>query len=233
MRVRGQHPRRWAAVGVALLSCELAARLPPSLPSSAMALPLASPLSSSAALAASSAPALTALSPSSRVRRPRAAAVLCAASSPRDAPLPCFRSGAAALGAVALVLLSNAGPSPLALAAAVEPGTSEFQTYYGTAASASSYGGYGGNANKKDSAEYVFDVPQVLLAFHLPEFPYLSRVIADSPRGSSIFERMYRIGRGVDGMIDGRALEIFQKITRVLTAYRAITELCDCMCYLI
>lgn len=35
----------------------------------------------------------------------------------------------------------------------------EFQIYYGTAASASSYGGYGGNANKKDSAEYIYDVP--------------------------------------------------------------------------
>lgn len=35
----------------------------------------------------------------------------------------------------------------------------ELKTYYGTAASASSYGGYGGNASKIDTAEYVYDVP--------------------------------------------------------------------------
>lgn len=34
-----------------------------------------------------------------------------------------------------------------------------YQTYYGTAASAANYGGYGGNSNKKDSAEYIYDVP--------------------------------------------------------------------------
>ncbi|XP_002964554.2 thylakoid lumenal 19 kDa protein, chloroplastic [Selaginella moellendorffii] len=46
------------------------------------------------------------------------------------------------------------------VAAAAEEGSSPFETYYGTAASASSYGGYGGNASKKDSAEYIFEVPQ-------------------------------------------------------------------------
>ncbi|KAL3697488.1 hypothetical protein R1sor_011564 [Riccia sorocarpa] len=35
----------------------------------------------------------------------------------------------------------------------------EFSSYFGTAASASSYGGYGGNSNKRDSAEYTFDYP--------------------------------------------------------------------------
>jgi len=35
----------------------------------------------------------------------------------------------------------------------------ELETYYGTAASASSYGGYGGNTSKKDSAEYVYEIP--------------------------------------------------------------------------
>ncbi|CAB4298516.1 unnamed protein product [Prunus armeniaca] len=34
-----------------------------------------------------------------------------------------------------------------------------YQVYYGTAASAANYGGYGGNSNKKDSAEYVYEVP--------------------------------------------------------------------------
>ncbi|XP_065869960.1 thylakoid lumenal 19 kDa protein, chloroplastic [Euphorbia lathyris] len=34
-----------------------------------------------------------------------------------------------------------------------------FHIYYGTAASAANYGGYGGNSDKKASAEYVYDVP--------------------------------------------------------------------------
>ncbi|KAK8935687.1 hypothetical protein KSP39_PZI014021 [Platanthera zijinensis] len=36
---------------------------------------------------------------------------------------------------------------------------SPFHIYYGTAASAANYGGYGGNANKQDSAEYTYEVP--------------------------------------------------------------------------
>ncbi|XP_044492856.1 thylakoid lumenal 19 kDa protein, chloroplastic [Mangifera indica] len=35
----------------------------------------------------------------------------------------------------------------------------KFSIYYGTAASAANYGGYGGNSDKKASAEYVYDVP--------------------------------------------------------------------------
>ncbi|CAM6008583.1 unnamed protein product [Sphagnum balticum] len=61
-----------------------------------------------------------------------------------------------AVGA-ALVLTTQAAP---ALAEAAAEDNSAFQTYFGTAASASSYGGYGGNTSKKDSAEYIFDVPQ-------------------------------------------------------------------------
>ena len=34
-----------------------------------------------------------------------------------------------------------------------------YNIYYGTAASAANYGGYGGNSNRQDSAEYVYDVP--------------------------------------------------------------------------
>ncbi|KAM2641739.1 hypothetical protein TB1_027976 [Malus domestica] len=34
-----------------------------------------------------------------------------------------------------------------------------YQIFYGTAASAANYGGYGGNSDKKASAEYVYDVP--------------------------------------------------------------------------
>ena len=62
----------------------------------------------------------------------------------------------------------SVGTAAVSIAAAVILGSSSafhavaegaFETYYGTAASASSYGGYGGNANKKDSAEYIYDVP--------------------------------------------------------------------------
>ncbi|XWS45713.1 hypothetical protein CRYUN_Cryun14cG0002900 [Craigia yunnanensis] len=45
--------------------------------------------------------------------------------------------------------------SPPSLAA--QPST--YHLYYGTAASAANYGGYGGNSDKKASAEYVYDVP--------------------------------------------------------------------------
>nr|GMC92635.1 thylakoid lumenal 19 kDa protein, chloroplastic [Ipomoea batatas]GMD57145.1 thylakoid lumenal 19 kDa protein, chloroplastic [Ipomoea batatas]GMD69832.1 thylakoid lumenal 19 kDa protein, chloroplastic [Ipomoea batatas]GMD99904.1 thylakoid lumenal 19 kDa protein, chloroplastic [Ipomoea batatas] len=34
-----------------------------------------------------------------------------------------------------------------------------FSVYYGTAASAANYGGYGGNSDKKATAEYIYDVP--------------------------------------------------------------------------
>ncbi|KAF3963130.1 hypothetical protein CMV_012453 [Castanea mollissima] len=37
--------------------------------------------------------------------------------------------------------------------------TPTYQLYYGTAASAANYGGYGGNSSKKDSAEYIYEVP--------------------------------------------------------------------------
>ncbi|CAI8596184.1 unnamed protein product [Vicia faba] len=37
---------------------------------------------------------------------------------------------------------------------------SPYNLYYGTAASAANYGGYGGNSDKKDSAEYIYDVPE-------------------------------------------------------------------------
>ncbi|XP_022899185.1 thylakoid lumenal 19 kDa protein, chloroplastic [Olea europaea var. sylvestris] len=36
---------------------------------------------------------------------------------------------------------------------------SPYYLYYGTAASAANYGGYGGNSDKKASAEYIYDVP--------------------------------------------------------------------------
>ncbi|WVZ92263.1 hypothetical protein U9M48_038343 [Paspalum notatum var. saurae] len=57
-----------------------------------------------------------------------------------------------AAAAAGLLLLSQA-PAP----SRADP---EFTVYYGTAASAANYGGYGGNASKKDTAEYVYDVPE-------------------------------------------------------------------------
>ncbi|XP_058072012.1 thylakoid lumenal 19 kDa protein, chloroplastic [Magnolia sinica] len=59
---------------------------------------------------------------------------------------------ATAAAAAAAIILSTTPPS------LADPSTS-FQVYYGTAASAANYGGYGGNSIKKDSAEYIYDVP--------------------------------------------------------------------------
>lgn len=56
------------------------------------------------------------------------------------------------LAAAAILLLS---PFP---SSASSPATS-LHLYYGTAASAANYGGYGGNASKKDTAEYTYLVP--------------------------------------------------------------------------
>ena len=58
----------------------------------------------------------------------------------------------AATAAAATIFSSASAP----LLAADSP----YQIYYGTAASAANYGGYGGNASKQDSAEYIYDVPQ-------------------------------------------------------------------------
>ncbi|RRT62330.1 hypothetical protein B296_00020770 [Ensete ventricosum] len=59
---------------------------------------------------------------------------------------------AAAAAAAAAVLLS-AAPAP----SFADP---TFSLYYGTAASAANYGGYGGNADKKATAEYTYEVPE-------------------------------------------------------------------------
>eukprot|EP00249_Psilotum_nudum_P004292 c17822_g1_i1 orf=324-1154(-) len=55
----------------------------------------------------------------------------------------------------AALLLSSACP-----ALAFDDAAAAYQTYFGTAASASSYGGYGGNVSKRDTAEYRYEVPQ-------------------------------------------------------------------------
>ncbi|EXC67402.1 Thylakoid lumenal 19 kDa protein [Morus notabilis] len=57
--------------------------------------------------------------------------------------------------AAAVTILSTATSS-----LADSPSTPNYQLYYGTAASAANYGGYGGNSSKQASAEYVYDVPE-------------------------------------------------------------------------
>ncbi|XP_055815100.1 thylakoid lumenal 19 kDa protein, chloroplastic [Solanum dulcamara] len=54
--------------------------------------------------------------------------------------------------ALATAILTTSPPS-----LADSPTT--YNIYYGTAASAANYGGYGGNSDKKASAEYIYDVP--------------------------------------------------------------------------
>ncbi|KAL6954167.1 hypothetical protein U1Q18_023306 [Sarracenia purpurea var. burkii] len=58
-----------------------------------------------------------------------------------------------AAAAAATILTTSSLPS-----LADSPKT--YNIYYGTAASAANYGGYGGNSNKKDSAEYIYEVPE-------------------------------------------------------------------------
>lgn len=48
----------------------------------------------------------------------------------------------------------------LSVTPAVSLADTTFHLYYGTAASASNYGGYGGNADKKATAEYTYEVPE-------------------------------------------------------------------------
>lgn len=68
------------------------------------------------------------------------------------------RSGVVVFGVVVMVLLLN-GVIGLVM---VDEGDVLFQMYYGIVVSVFSYGGYGGNVNKKDSVEYIFDVFQVI-----------------------------------------------------------------------
>ncbi|KAH7674144.1 Mog1p/PsbP-like protein [Dioscorea alata] len=69
--------------------------------------------------------------------------------NPKPSNLPFLKPLATSLAATSLLLsfpsLSLSSPS--------------FNLYYGTAASAANYGGYGGNSSKQDSAEYTYEVP--------------------------------------------------------------------------
>ncbi|XP_020112316.1 thylakoid lumenal 19 kDa protein, chloroplastic [Ananas comosus] len=79
-------------------------------------------------------------------------ALLSTPSNTSAHPIPKPRSS------LPLTPTTNTKPLSSSLAAAGDP-SSSFQIYYGTAASAANYGGYGGNASKKDSAEYTYEVP--------------------------------------------------------------------------
>ncbi|KAI3425551.1 PsbP domain-containing protein [Psidium guajava] len=76
-----------------------------------------------------------------------------AAHEPNKHPFPGSAAGLAATALAAATILTTAPPS------LADSPPSTYHLYYGTAASAANYGGYGGNASKKDSAEYVYDVP--------------------------------------------------------------------------
>ncbi|KAI3739984.1 hypothetical protein L2E82_30399 [Cichorium intybus] len=56
--------------------------------------------------------------------------------------------------AAATIIATATATIPPALAA------ESYSTYYGTADSAANYGGYGGNSDKKTSAEYIYDIPE-------------------------------------------------------------------------
>ncbi|KAJ0965139.1 hypothetical protein J5N97_026277 [Dioscorea zingiberensis] len=61
--------------------------------------------------------------------------------------VPILKPLATSLAAASLLLSSPTLSSP------------SFNVYYGTAASAANYGGYGGNSSKQASAEYTYEVP--------------------------------------------------------------------------
>uniref|UniRef100_A0A0E0LWM3 PsbP C-terminal domain-containing protein n=1 Tax=Oryza punctata TaxID=4537 RepID=A0A0E0LWM3_ORYPU len=91
------------------------------------------------------------LSPSS----PLPTTTTSSSTSPKAVRLAPAKPLAATLAAVAA-----AGILALSPATATAEAEAEFKVYYGTAASAANYGGYGGNASKKDAAEYVYEVPE-------------------------------------------------------------------------
>eukprot|EP00475_Leptophrys_vorax_P043041 TRINITY_DN8160_c0_g1_i1.p1 TRINITY_DN8160_c0_g1~~TRINITY_DN8160_c0_g1_i1.p1 ORF type:complete len:272 (+),score=15.48 TRINITY_DN8160_c0_g1_i1:127-942(+) len=98
----------------------------------------------------------------SQTSQTRAVALKCRSQAQQQQPEPSRSSPAAdvakwlgtsavALSAVASIMCGAVDP-----ALAADAG---FKLYYGTAASASSYGGYGGNTNKEATAEYTYEVP--------------------------------------------------------------------------
>lgn len=72
---------------------------------------------------------------------------------PASKPAANIATTVVAAAALAAAVLTTSPPS------LAEP-SSSFKLYYGTAASAANYGGYGGNSDKKASAEYTYEVPE-------------------------------------------------------------------------
>ncbi|ESQ43713.1 hypothetical protein EUTSA_v10006361mg [Eutrema salsugineum] len=72
---------------------------------------------------------------------------------PKAVPSRLGASLAAAVAATTVLTMAPALPS-------AGEGNQTYRIYYGTAASAANYGGYGGNSDRKTSAEYVYDVPE-------------------------------------------------------------------------
>ncbi|XP_059446509.1 thylakoid lumenal 19 kDa protein, chloroplastic [Corylus avellana] len=72
---------------------------------------------------------------------------------PTKPPLTALLTTTLTATALATTLLTTPPPS-----LADSPPTA-YRLYYGTAASAANYGGYGGNSDKKASAEYIYDIP--------------------------------------------------------------------------
>ncbi|KAL3380762.1 hypothetical protein AABB24_001089, partial [Solanum stoloniferum] len=72
--------------------------------------------------------------------------------SPLSKPLLTKLTTTLTATAIATTILTTSLPS-------LADSPTSFNIYYGTAASAANYGGYGGNSDKKASAEYIYDVP--------------------------------------------------------------------------
>ncbi|PHU30283.1 Thylakoid lumenal 19 kDa protein, chloroplastic [Capsicum chinense] len=72
--------------------------------------------------------------------------------SPPTKPLLTKLTTSLTATALAITILTSSPPS-------LADSSTTYNIYYGTAASAANYGGYGGNSDKKASAEYIYDVP--------------------------------------------------------------------------
>ncbi|KAG6393222.1 hypothetical protein SASPL_147458 [Salvia splendens] len=77
-------------------------------------------------------------------------------SAAKPAPLAAIPQSKPLATTLAATALAATILSPPSLA---DP-PSSYKLYYGTAASAANYGGYGGNSDKKASAEYTYEVPE-------------------------------------------------------------------------
>jgi len=95
----------------------------------------------------------TSTTPSKRTQTPILTKPTHLAIQPSKPTLSNLTTSLTAVAAAAIILSST--PEP-----ALADSSAKYSIYYGTAASAANYGGYGGNSSKKDSAEYIYDVPE-------------------------------------------------------------------------